>query len=350
LIYSKMSTPYQKFMKERMTQIRREQPDLPNMEYMKMVAMEWKKMKSEPKPVKNEQTKKSEPSDSGSDSDSPTSLQELVRNHIHQIKQNYPSISCKDYIEMVEDEWGDSRFQSNTKSSEESSEDVPRKRKEPVSSDESSEDSPKPIPSNPKESNSSANRKPLTGYQQFMQDNMKRIRREKPELSNLQCMQLVAAEWSRMRQNDETTVNNESPNPRNTNNEESRESDSSSESSAEPPNPAPAGKKRYFKSIDANGNTTGRFAGMTPKQAASKAFTKLVQKNKQSGEEVPENATIYLRESTRGSPQKTFGYTASRQRLAEPMTIQIMDPVSGERKEITYHYKNQIQKITHANP
>ena len=40
---------------------------------------------------------------------------------------------------------------------------------------------------------------------------------------------------------------------------------------------------RYFKLVDKNGNSHGRYTGGTPKQAASKGFTKMLQKIKANG-------------------------------------------------------------------
>jgi hypothetical protein len=103
--------------------------------------------------------------------------------------------------------------------------------------------------------------------------------------------------------------------------------------------------KRYFKMIDESGNTIGRYTGETPKQAGSKAFTKLVQRTKKEGGKVPKKINIYLRESTRRSNRKTYGYVASRRQLEEPQELEIQDATTGETKRITYYYRNDIKKI-----
>lgn len=59
--------------------------------------------------------------------------------------------------------------------------------------------------------------------------------------------------------------------------------------------------KRYFKLINEDGSTKGRYTGETPKQAASKGYTKMLQQMKKDGEKIPKHSIIYLRESTRGS-------------------------------------------------
>lgn len=104
--------------------------------------------------------------------------------------------------------------------------------------------------------------------------------------------------------------------------------------------------ERYFKLIDAKTlKSFGRYTGETPKQAASKGFTKLLQKLKENGKTVPKETTIYLRESTRGSNRKVYGYSASRQKLPEPQELVIKDKETGEEKTITYHYRNKIKKV-----
>lgn len=105
-------------------------------------------------------------------------------------------------------------------------------------------------------------------------------------------------------------------------------------------------EERYFKLIDPkNKQSFGRYTGATPKQAASKAYTKLLQKLKQSGGSIPKTTTLYLRESTRNSPKKVYGYAASRIKLTEPQQLTIKDKVTGSDKTITYNYRNKIKKI-----
>lgn len=106
------------------------------------------------------------------------------------------------------------------------------------------------------------------------------------------------------------------------------------------------GKDRYFKLIDPDTNQTfGRYTGDTPKQAASKGYTKLLQKFKEEKKQPPKQSTIYLRESTRGSSKKVYGYTATRQKLDEPQELKITDKETGKIKTITYHYRNKIKKV-----
>jgi hypothetical protein len=106
------------------------------------------------------------------------------------------------------------------------------------------------------------------------------------------------------------------------------------------------GKKRYFKMIDRkSGDTIGRYTGGNPKQAGSKAFTKLVQKSKKNGKTV-KKTEIFLKESTRNSPKKIYGYSAERKKLEEPQEREITDTNTGETKTITNNYRNDIKKIS----
>jgi hypothetical protein len=106
------------------------------------------------------------------------------------------------------------------------------------------------------------------------------------------------------------------------------------------------GKERYFKLIDAKtGKSYGRYTGDTPKQAASKGFTKMLQKLKSDGKHPPKQSTIYLRESTRGSARKIYGYEAFRQKLPEPQPLVITDKETGQEKTIIYHFRNKIKKV-----
>jgi len=79
----------------------------------------------------------------------------------------------------------------------------------------------------------------------------------------------------------------------------------------------------------------GRYTGETPKQAASKGFTKLLQKFKENGKTIPSAMTIYMRESTRGGNRKVYGYSATRKALREPQKLVITDKETGSEKN---HY------------
>lgn len=103
---------------------------------------------------------------------------------------------------------------------------------------------------------------------------------------------------------------------------------------------------RFFKMIDPKtGKSTGRYTGDTPKQAASKGFTKMLQKLNIDGKAAKGKFTIYLRESTRGSARKVYVYVAQRKKLDEPQELIIPDAKTGKDKKITYNYRNKIRKV-----
>jgi hypothetical protein len=105
-------------------------------------------------------------------------------------------------------------------------------------------------------------------------------------------------------------------------------------------------RERYFKIIDPEtGESYGRYTGDTPKQAASKGYTKLLQRFRMKGRVPPKKSIIYLRESTRGSPKKLYGYSAMRQKLSEPQKLEIVDKKTGNHKVIVYRFRNKIKKV-----
>ena len=134
--------------------------------------------------------------------------------------------------------------------------------------------------------------------------------------------------------------------------EESEDSSSSSSESESEESENDIGKKsgqRYFKLINSKtGKAYGRYSGDTPKQAASKGFTKLVQQMRSNGENMT-GATIFLQESTRGCNGKTYAYKASRVKLPHPQELRIRDPATGAEKIITYNYRNKIVKTEIPN-
>ena len=114
---------------------------------------------------------------------------------------------------------------------------------------------------------------------------------------------------------------------------------------SDPKEPIMRNGQRYFKVIDEHtGELFGRFSGQTPKQAASKAFTKICQINKRNGIDMPTDINISMRESTQQSNKKMYRYVASRTELDNPMEFEIKGE-GGSIRKITYLYKNTITKI-----
>ena len=99
-----------------------------------------------------------------------------------------------------------------------------------------------------------------------------------------------------------------------------------------------SGDIRYFKLYNLETHEAyGRFSGIKPKQAASKALSHLLQQGLQSP------MTFYLKECTRGSKFKVYKYIGERVELKEPMKLKIGS--GADTKEITYSFRNKVIKI-----
>ncbi|AYV84928.1 MAG: hypothetical protein Satyrvirus1_14 [Satyrvirus sp.] len=110
-------------------------------------------------------------------------------------------------------------------------------------------------------------------------------------------------------------------------------------------------KCRYFKVKDLDSNKfVGKYCGNTPKQAASKAYTKLVQIKHQTNDgTILDKNIICLKEYTKTKPHKLFYYEVSRQKLDDPQTLKIFDKDTNETRTIYYSYRNKIKKIKNPN-
>lgn len=110
--------------------------------------------------------------------------------------------------------------------------------------------------------------------------------------------------------------------------------------------------KRYFKCImiDGEGNAiaTGRYSGKKPKQAASKACTRLYEEQKEA-DLLPEKIVFGMHESTRASKKKKkYFYVGRRVELDAPEEVEIdkIDPKTGNKMIIKYYYNNDVRKLT----
>ena len=97
---------------------------------------------------------------------------------------------------------------------------------------------------------------------------------------------------------------------------------------------------RYFKLVY-KGNTSGRYSGRKPKQAANKAYSSVIKKEglQNGGGKIQ----FSIKECTRGSKQKRYTYDASRVKLDKPVEVNIVG-ADGKEKNITYNYNNVLQK------
>ena len=110
--------------------------------------------------------------------------------------------------------------------------------------------------------------------------------------------------------------------------------------------------KRYFKCIMINANgeaiSTGRYSGKKPKQAASKACTRLYEDQKELNN-TPDKIIFGMHECTRASKKKKkYFYVGRRVKLAEPEEVHInkIDPKTGKNMIIRYFYNNDVTKLT----
>ena len=105
-------------------------------------------------------------------------------------------------------------------------------------------------------------------------------------------------------------------------------------------------KNRFFKLIDENDDSTGRFSGNKPKQAANKALTAIIKKMNATNSDVDSigmSITFKIKECTRGSKHKEYTYTGFRQKLEEPMRVTIGS--GDEKKIIEYKFSNKVKKL-----
>uniref|UniRef100_A0A6G6AAJ9 Uncharacterized protein n=1 Tax=Borely moumouvirus TaxID=2712067 RepID=A0A6G6AAJ9_9VIRU len=98
---------------------------------------------------------------------------------------------------------------------------------------------------------------------------------------------------------------------------------------------------RTFRCIDTrNGESFGHYTSQTPKAAASKAFTQMIK----NANDKNKKYLIVLRESTQGSPKKTYFYEGKRVKFDKPQEIKV-DLGNGNQRTIVYNYRNVIKKI-----
>lgn len=104
-------------------------------------------------------------------------------------------------------------------------------------------------------------------------------------------------------------------------------------------------KERYFCLINNNGSCGKRFVGNTPREAASKAFTSIVQQNK----DLPCDYLLKLKETTRGSNRETFYFICNRIKLDRPTNETMVNVTTGERKDYRSWHRNDIRMIIDIN-
>ena len=115
-------------------------------------------------------------------------------------------------------------------------------------------------------------------------------------------------------------------------------------------------RQRHFRVYDEYGALLGVegwhgcFVGRTPRQAASKAFTRLMKhKEYQNEHDENEHVTFYIKEITRGSKRqyKKYGYSGKRITLDNPREVDIGR--GNYRRTIKYKHKNKIARLRDVN-
>jgi hypothetical protein len=102
-------------------------------------------------------------------------------------------------------------------------------------------------------------------------------------------------------------------------------------------------KKRTFKIKLADTEFCSRITGSTPKQAASKALTLLINQKKKAGKPIKGKQVFTIKETTRGSKGKEYSYQGEKVKLKTPTTYSIKSS-NGEVKTIVNKFKNVIEK------
>lgn len=105
---------------------------------------------------------------------------------------------------------------------------------------------------------------------------------------------------------------------------------------------------RYFCFVDVRtGQTYGRYTGQSPKQAASKCFTKYVQgeRSRRGANPILRNFRLYIREVTRGSQHKIYAYDCTRIQLRQAQEVVIRDRNSGQERRIIHRHQNRVNRV-----
>ena len=111
--------------------------------------------------------------------------------------------------------------------------------------------------------------------------------------------------------------------------------------------------KRSFKAIYVNPTgevvMEGRYCGAKPKQAGCKALTGIYKLFAKEKKQLKGEIFFGVRETTRGSRNKTYYYSGERIVLDEPIELQIGGSNGTEAKTITYKYNSNVKKASEAD-
>lgn len=108
--------------------------------------------------------------------------------------------------------------------------------------------------------------------------------------------------------------------------------------------------KRSFKAIYKNpaGDVVmeGRYCGAKPKQAGSKALTGIYKLFAKAKKALKGEIFFGVKETTRGSRNKTYYYSGERAILDKPIKLQIGGGEGVDAKTIVYKYGSKVKKAT----
>lgn len=106
--------------------------------------------------------------------------------------------------------------------------------------------------------------------------------------------------------------------------------------------------KRFFKIVKLDNlfgiinNCYGRYVGKTPKQAANKAFTRLI-KNKQKENKFATEILFCIKECTQNSKKRLYWYHGIQKKYDRP--IRVMTRGLLNMIEVTYKHYSVVKKI-----
>lgn len=127
-----------------------------------------------------------------------------------------------------------------------------------------------------------------------------------------------------------------------TNSEEANSEETSSEENEETDD---LYRPKFFHARDKEGNLMGRYTGVTPTQAASKAYTNFVRNQTKEGKNCDFMVQIYVTElSKQCADGRTHEYECTRSKLNEPHEVNF----GGERDgtKIVFTHRNIIKDIS----
>ena len=178
---TRVPSAYNIFVKDNMTRVKAENPDVPHRECMGLVAALWQKQKpadapqTKPKKPRAPKVKKSDDGSSGSDTEklkkqkrAPSAYNKHIGEAIKRLRADQPGLPSTDYMKLAIAEWK-----------------VLPQEDKPVSEKKI------PVKKEPKH--------PPSKYNLFVRDCMQKLRVDQPGLPSTDYMRLAVAEWQKQK-------------------------------------------------------------------------------------------------------------------------------------------------------